>query len=49
MNVAKQFGMISVSLYTHEANFPVLKLTNELGYTVIFHWKHLRRGENQTR
>ncbi len=44
MNTAKRHGMTSVMLYTHEANFPVLKLTNEFGYTIIYHWKLLRRG-----
>ena len=42
MSTAKHFGMTSVSLYTHEDNFPVLKLTHELGYTIIYHWKILK-------
>lgn len=49
MNAAKHFGMTSVSLYTHEENFPVLKLTHELGYTIIYHWKILKRIEMHTR
>jgi ribosomal protein S18 acetylase RimI-like enzyme len=49
MNEAKNFGMTSASLYTHEENFPVLKLTHELGYTIIYHWKLLKRGEKLSR
>ncbi len=44
MNAAKQQGMTSVMLYTHEENFAVLKLTKEFGYTIIYHWKLLKRG-----
>ncbi len=43
MKSAKEHGMDSVSLYTNEENFPVLKLTHELGYTLVYHWKLLRR------
>lgn len=49
MNAAKHFGMTSASLYTHEENFPVLKLTHELGYTIVYHWKMLKLGETHTR
>ncbi len=50
MKSAKEHGMDSVSLYTNEENFPVLKLTYELGYTLVYHWKLLKRrktAENQ--
>ncbi len=50
MKSAKEHGMDSVSLYTDEENFPVLKLTSELGYTLVYHWKLLKRRktpENQ--
>lgn len=50
MKSAKEHGMDSVSLYTHEENFPILKLTYDLGYTLVYHWKLLRRrktAENQ--
>lgn len=43
MDFVKKQGLDSISLYTHEDNFAVLKLTQELGYTIIYHWKLLKR------
>ncbi len=47
LKFAKQQGLDSVSLYTHEENFAVQKLTFELGYTVVYHWKLLRRSRRK--